>query len=386
MYIGFGRSPVTIPNRRNEPLLTAAPFATTIRESAIDSDDEEDDDKNGWRFADSQKSLSGELNEMVTITPPSLLVAAYAAGVLMFFAPCSVGLLPAYLTYYFTHDTTATDDETTTSSNRSASDSNSAGESRGVARQLVLANGVLVFLVGAIPLFYMATAGIRIVLPGYRIIVPLAKLGTGSYLPPVTAVVVGTVVSVVATGGQRAFKGFRIGTIATLGIILLYLLVGGVVLVVGQWIQPYLASLELLIGPLIIALGVAYYRGISPLRPISLPERGAVSDSEFFTFGVLYGVGSLACNLPVFLGLVLSSFFTGSFVSGLAVFAAFAAGMGTLMIGLSVVASLSEGSLSLGQYAAPVRVVGSAAFVLIGLYMTWYTLRSFGYVSAGTLY
>ena len=305
----------------------------------------------------------------------------------MFFAPCSVGLLPAYLTYYFTHDSTHPDDGPTASSvKESALRATSSSESRGFARQLLLANGVLVFLMGAIPLFYMATAGIRLLLPGYRFIVPLAKLGTGSYLPPVTAVFVGTVLLVVATGRRGAFRGLRIGSIATVGIVLLYLLVGGIVLVVGQWIRPYLASLELFVGPLIIGLGIAYYRGISPLQPIELPERGAVSDSEFFTFGVLYGVGSLACNLPVFLGIVLSSFFTGSFPSGLAVFVAFGTGMGTLMIGLSVVASLSEGALSLGQYAAPARTIGSVAFVFIGLYVTWYTLRSFGYVSPGMFF
>jgi cytochrome c biogenesis protein CcdA len=321
---------------------------------------------------------------MSLIGQPSLLVAAYAAGVLMFFAPCSVGLLPAYLTYYVTHDSRSSEDEATPpESGDSGSETSSATLSE-LTRQLLLVNGVLVFLLGAIPLFYMATAGIRVLLPGYQLIVPLARLGTGSYLPPVAAVVAGTALSVVATG-ERAFRGVRIGGIATLGIILLYLLVGGIVLVVGQWIQPYLASLELLVGPLIVGLGIAYYRGISPLRPIELPDRGTVSGSEFFTFGVLYGVGSLACNLPVFLGLVLSSFFTGTFLSGLTIFVAFAAGMGTLMIGLSVVASLSDGSLSLGQYAAPARTFGSAAFVLIGLYMTWYTLRSFGYLSAGSL-
>jgi cytochrome c biogenesis protein CcdA len=314
---------------------------------------------------------------MVTIGQPSLLIAAYAAGVLMFFAPCSVGLLPAYLTYYFTHD-----DESAARSNRTAT---ARDGSKSFARQLLLANGVLVFLMGAIPLFYMATAGIRLLLPGYEIIVPVAKLGTGSYLPPVAAVFVGTGLSVVATGRHKAFRGLRIGGIATLGIVLLYLLVGGIVLVVGRWVRPYLASLQLLVGPLLVALGIAYYRGISPLRAIELPERGELSDSEFFIFGLLYGVGSLACNLPVFLGVVLSSFFTGSFLSGLAVFAAFAAGMGTLMVGLSVVASLTEGSFSLGQYAAPVRTVGSAAFVCIGLYVTWYTLRSLGYLSASTI-
>lgn len=232
----------------------------------------------------------------------------------------------------------------------------------------------------------MATAGIRLLLPGYRFIVPLAKLGTGSYLPPVAAVFVGTVLSVVGTGRRGAFRGFRIGSIATVGIVLLYLLVGGIVLVVGQWVRPYLASLELFVGPLIVGLGIAYYRGISPLQPIELPERGAVSDSEFCTFGVLYGVGSLACNLPVFLGIVLSSFFTRSFSSGLSIFVAFSTGMGTLMIDLSVVAGLSKRSISLGQYAATARGIGSVAFVFIGLYVTWYSLRSFGYVSPVTLF
>lgn len=296
----------------------------------------------------------------------------------MFFAPCSVGLLPAYLTYYLTHDSSASDSTDSTTGTTST-------DSLSMARVVVLANGVLVFLFGAIPLFYMATAGIRVVLPGYHFIVPLAKLGTGSYLPPVGAVFVGTVLSIVAIGRNGAYRGLRVGSIATVGIVVLYVLVGSAVLAVGQWIQPYLASLQLLVGPLIVALGITYYYGISPLRSISLPERGAVSDSEFFTFGLLYGVGSLACNLPVFLGLVLSSFFTNSFLSGLAIFVAFAAGMGTLMVGLSVVASLSSGTPSLGRYAAPVRIVGSAAFVLIGVYMTWYSLRAFGFLSAGTL-
>ena len=40
---------------------------------------------------------------MTGIGQPSLLIVAYATGVLMFFAPCSVGLLPAYLTYFSTH-------------------------------------------------------------------------------------------------------------------------------------------------------------------------------------------------------------------------------------------------------------------------------------------
>lgn len=324
---------------------------------------------------------------MVTIGPPSLLVAAYAAGVLMFFAPCSVGLLPAYLSYYLNHDSGTPEDEATGFLSKGLEWlSNGFDESHDFARQLILAHGILFFFIGAIPLFYMATAGINVLLPGYKLIVPLAKLGTGSYLPPVAAVFVGTVLSVVGSGRRETVRGFRIGVIATIGVIVTYLLIGTVILVVGQWITPYLASLELIVGPLIIVLGVVYYWGISPVQSLKLPERGGVSNSEFFTFGIIYGIGSLACNLPVFLGLVLSSFFTAGYLNGLAVFFAFAAGMGTLMIGLSVVASLSRGALSLGRYTSIARTVGSTAFVIIGIYITWYTLRSFGYIAPGALF
>ena len=91
---------------------------------------------------------------MITIDQPPMLTAAYAAGVLMFFAPCSVGLLPAYLTYYLTHDSIHPDDGPPASSmEESTVRTTPSSLLRSFARQLLLANGILVFLMGAIPLF-----------------------------------------------------------------------------------------------------------------------------------------------------------------------------------------------------------------------------------------
>lgn len=306
---------------------------------------------------------------MLETTQPSLYVAAYAAGVLMFFAPCSVGLLPTYFAYYLGSDSSSPEPD------REPPSPFVAGFR--IAAAII---GGFTFLAGAIPLFYMAVAGIRIVLPGHEFIVPLAKLGTGSYLPPVVLVLVGTLALSQGTGLGTARKGLRVGVVATLGVLLTYLVVGLPVVLVGQWLQPYLTSLELLAGPILVGIGVMYYRGVSPLKPVRLPERGVVSDSEFLLFGVIYGVGSLACNLPVFLGVVVSVFATHGPAEGLAVFGAFAAGMGTLMVGMSILAAGGEGTVSLGKYVGPVRRVGSAAFVVLGVYVTWYSLKAFGYL------
>ena len=301
---------------------------------------------------------------------PSLLVVAYATGVLMFFAPCSVGLLPAYLTYFNTH---SEDGMTVTLFN------STPHRLRWLARILGII-GAILFLAGAIPLFYMAVAGIRILLPGYQIIVPLAQSASGSYLPSVALVTVGTLVLLQGLLLVTGLSGLYFGLVTTLGVISTYLIIGLPVLAIGQWVRPYLFQLQLLAGPMIIALGLLYYKGKSLPTVPRLPARTSSSTGTFFSFGILYGVGSLACNIPLFLGVILSVFTTDGIVDGLAVFGAFAAGMGTLMIGVSVLTAVTGRSYSLGRYTHRVRTFGSLGFILIGGYVTWYTLTAFGYL------
>lgn len=306
---------------------------------------------------------------MSLVSQPSIYVAAYAAGVLMFFAPCSVGLLPSYFAYYLSEGTR--DEEIASGNGSPVLDG---------IRVAAMALGAVCFLLGALPLFYMAVAGIRITLPGYDVLVPLARLGSGSYLPPVALVLLGTLGLAQGVGSSTARRGLRVGLMATLGVVATYLLIALPIVLLGRWLEPYLASLELLVGPLLVGLGVMYLRGRSPLRAVDLPERDGATDSAFVAFGVLYGVGSLACNLPVFLGVVLSAFATRGIVDGVAVFVAFALGMSTLMVGVSIVAAASDGAVSPGRYARPVRLAGATAFVVLGLYVTWFSLVSFGYL------
>jgi cytochrome c biogenesis protein CcdA len=329
--------------------------------------------------------------DVVATTQPPLLLAAYAAGVLVFFSPCGVGLLPAYLTYFGTgevgSDTTVSADGDAESAD-AAADRGASGvatsvtdrDRRSPARSLT-ALGVIAFLGGAIPLTYMAVAGVRILLPGYRIVVPLAKLGTGSYLPPVLLVTIGTLLLANgAIAGGSGLRGAYVGVVATVGMAATYLLVGLPVIVFGQWARSFLTPLELLAGPLLVGIGIAYYRGFSLPSSIALPERDGRTARNFFGFGVLYGIGSLACNLPVFLGLIVSAFVAEGLGVGLGMFGAFIAGMATLLIGVSIAAASGSLSVSPGRYVGRARTLGAVAFVAVGAYVTWFSLVSFGYL------
>ena len=202
----------------------------------------------------------------------SLIVVAYATGVLMFFAPCSVGLLPAYLTYFNTHAEGGTTTMPLASGPRSI-------------QWLARVTGVLgigAFLAGAIPLFYMAVSGLRILLPGYHVIVPLSQFGTGSYDPPVLLVTIGTLLLLQGIVMVTGVSGLYSGLITAVGVISTYLLISVPVLLIGEWIQPYLVQFQLLAGPLIIGIGVLYYTNTNLSTVVRLPERTENSSRAFF--------------------------------------------------------------------------------------------------------
>lgn len=225
----------------------------------------------------------------------------------------------------------------------------------------------------------MAVSGLRILLSGYHVIVPLAQFGIGSYDPPVMLVTVGTLLLLQGIVMVTGVTGLYSGLITALGVTSTYVVISIPVFLIGEWIRPYLVQFQLLAGPLIIGIGVLYYTKTSFSLMVRLPKRTDSSGGEFFSFGVVYGVGSLACNI-LFFGVILSVFATDGIIGGVAVFGSFAAGMNTLMIGVSILTATTGRSISLGRYAGRVRVLRSIGFVLIGSYVTWYTLISFGYL------
>ena len=185
---------------------------------------------------------------MIEFGQSSLLVVAYATGVLMFFVPCSVGLLPAYLTYFNTHFESGT----------TATPLASAPRPIQWLARITGVLGVGAFLAEAIPLFYMAVSGLRILLPGYHVIVPLAQFGTGSYDPPVMLVTVGTLLLLQEIVMITGVSGLYAGLITALGVTSTYLMISIPVILIGEWIRPYLVQFQLLAGPLIIGVGVLY--------------------------------------------------------------------------------------------------------------------------------
>ena len=60
-------------------------------------------------------------------------------------------------------------------------------------------------------------------------------------------------------------------------------------------------------------------------------------------YGIGYGLASLSCALPVFLVVVAGALSTNGFLPGLLVFLAYAAGIGAVLLGVTLASALGKG-------------------------------------------
>src|SRR5439155_776985 len=132
----------------------------------------------------------------------------------------------------------------------------------------------------------------------------------------------------------------------------------------------------ILVGAALAAVGVAQLLGRHVSVP--LPSVAVVAGdrrlSSFFLFGVAYAVSSLGCTLPVFLSAVGSSLTASGPLAALGVFLAYGAGMGTLVIALSISAALLQGGLasSLRRTMPYVSRLTGAFLLVVGVYLIAY--------------
>lgn len=145
----------------------------------------------------------------------------------------------------------------------------------------------------------------------------------------------------------RALSGVRLGLIASLGFLLLFLAAGAFVSLVGvRFLGPYLRWISIGIGVVIIALGWLQWAGRG--LGISIPVRAPKNRTAFsiFAFGIGYALASLGCTLPVFLATLFASVTAAGGWGALLVLLAYGAGMGLVMVVVTTSLAVSEEAAS----------------------------------------
>jgi cytochrome c biogenesis protein CcdA len=292
-----------------------------------------------------------------------LLLLAFGAGVLGFFAPCSVAMLPAYVSYFLGQRDLGFDQE--------------PGGGAGI-KDAIGGLGLLVVAAG-LALASWAVADLNHVLSGQARIslFQSGAMGLGALF-----VIAGFYLAAPRGG---VMGGLAFGLITTLGILLAYLVLGLVVIILlGLLTFTQMAWGVIAVGALLVVMGVLALvgRGVAFTVPVKAPRRR--SAVGFFLFGIAYGIVSLGCNLPL-IGFPVAAAAAGAGTfGGILGFLAYGAGAGILMIILSVSVASSRGLTAARiQRIMPIlRPLTGIVLVAAGSYIIWYAWANF--LSAGT--
>lgn len=187
---------------------------------------------------------------------------------------------------------------------------------------------------------------------------------------------------------RRLTRGGLIGLLVTASFIVTFGLTGIAISSLGIGIAKFLPWIAVASGIVIIGIGVAKIFGRtinidipSPRGLLYTTNSGNESGKKpsfvnFFLFGIGYSIASLSCTLPLFLLIVFQSLSAGGIKEGSIVFMAYALGMGSIMMAISIAISASNQTFIkwLRRIAPKMNIVTSIVLILAGSYLIYYNL------------
>jgi len=177
-------------------------------------------------------------------------------------------------------------------------------------------------------------------------------------------------------------RALSFGLAMTVGFMAIFtafgLLFGAVNLGLQGSILPYVSYVTIVLGALLVWLGIVMLRG-GELKGPGLRIQGSAPRTTFWSqtlYGVGYALASLTCTIGLFLAVVTQALRATNPVGAVAPFLIYAAGMGTSILVVSLLAALAGSSVASTLRAkTPVLMrIGGGLMVLAGLYVVVFGL------------
>ena len=171
-------------------------------------------------------------------------------------------------------------------------------------------------------------------------------------------------------------QALAIGGAVSLGFVAVFGLLGIVLRSSLSFFQRWLPYVSVVIGIGLLVMGALLLAGkhiafAAPKLKVGKRQRTFWS---MFVYGISYAIASLGCTIGPFVSTVAGAFRRQSFGAGVVVFLAYALGMATILIGLTVTTALAkQGMLKrLRQILPYVDRVAGVLMVIAGLYVAYY--------------
>jgi cytochrome c biogenesis protein CcdA len=181
---------------------------------------------------------------------------------------------------------------------------------------------------------------------------------------------------------QHLQRALVVGGTVTAGFIVLFGVAGTLIGLGASAVAGILPYLGLAIGVLLTLVGAwllgggKLYSAVAQRAAAHMGDPGQTNVRGYFLFGLSYGTASLSCTLPIFLAVVGTSFAVSSIGTSVGQFVLYGAGMGTVMMGLTLGMAVFKGTMVGGlRKALPyLQPVGTWMMILAGSYIVFYWL------------
>jgi cytochrome c-type biogenesis protein len=180
-----------------------------------------------------------------------------------------------------------------------------------------------------------------------------------------------------ASGGRTGLgRPVRFAAGMTLGFVAVFGAVGLVLAPLAVSIERYLPLVTVVIGVLLVGMGVWLVAG----RHLALPGlagRGTAPTAGWWSqigYGVSFALASLSCTIAPFLAVTAGSLAAGGPVGIVTALVAYALGMGTVVLTLSLAVYAARTSIvrRMRQAGAVISRASGVLLVVAGAYVAWY--------------
>ncbi len=183
---------------------------------------------------------------------------------------------------------------------------------------------------------------------------------------------------------KKKVDGVKMGLKASLGIVLVFGIVGSIVVSGGVWLREFIPYLQLFVGTVITFLGILLLSGVeigtyfertkNKFRSVlDLEDKRKEGHASPFYYGLGYGAGSAGCTAPAFVAVLLASWLSSGVIGALLVLLIYLMTMSVLMLIFSVlVVYLREGVVKdLNKAARKIDRISGIVLLGAGIYLIY---------------
>ncbi len=184
---------------------------------------------------------------------------------------------------------------------------------------------------------------------------------------------------------KKTLKGVKMGIKASLGLVLIFGVLGSLLSIGGTWISYFIPYLQLIVGVLIFFLGVmilaeldirAYLPDLKRIIAdrFNFKDRDEKGYADPFFYGLGYGAASAGCTAPVFLAVLLASWISEGYLQTVVVLLLYLLTMVVLMLAFSLLTVYfrEEVIKKFNRLVGPINRISGIVMMIAGIYLIYY--------------